>query len=59
VTGVDEVPVQKSSLLRGRQHLAEGRERFELFVGACVLANNLMIIAQLLIQKEKRQRKAA
>ncbi len=51
-----------SVLFRGRgmkRCLAEGRERFELFVGACVLANNLMIIAQLLIQKEKRQRKAA
>jgi IS5 family transposase len=51
-----------SVLFRGRgmkRCLAKGRERFELFVGACVLANNLMIIAQLLIQKEKRQRKAA
>ena len=51
-----------SVLFRGRGMKRcpdEGRERFELFVGACVLANNLMIIAQLLIQKEKRQKKAA
>ncbi len=56
-----------SVLFRGRGMKRcpdEGRERFETFVGACVLANNLMIIAQLLIQKEKRekgktQRKAA
>jgi IS5 family transposase len=51
-----------SVLFRGRGMKRcpdEGRERFETFVGACVLANNLMIIAHLLIQKEKRQRKAA
>jgi IS5 family transposase len=51
-----------SVLFRGRGMKRcpdEGRERFELFVGACVLANNLLVIAQLLIQKEKRQRKAA
>jgi hypothetical protein len=56
-----------SVLFRGRGMKRcpdEGRERFETFVGACVLANNLMIIAHLLIEKEKRekhnrQRKAA
>jgi transposase, IS5 family len=40
-----------SVLFRGRgmkRCLAEGRERFELWVGAAVLANNLMIIASLL-----------
>jgi len=39
--------------------LAEGHQRFELLVGAAVLANNLMVIAQLLIQKQKRRRHAA
>jgi transposase, IS5 family len=46
-----------SVLFRGRgmkRCLAEGRERFEAFVGAAVLANNLMRIAHLLIEKEKR-----
>ena len=38
---------------------SEGRERFEAFVGMAVLANNLMTIAHLLNEKEKRQRKAA
>jgi IS5 family transposase len=51
-----------SVLFRGRgmkRCLAEGRQRFELLVGAAVLANNLMVIAQLLIQKQKRRRHAA
>jgi IS5 family transposase len=56
-----------SVLFRGRGMKRcpdEGRERFETFVGACVLANNLMIIARLLLEREKRakgkpQRKAA
>ena len=51
-----------SVLFRGRgmkRCLAEGRERFELFVGAAVLANNLMVIARLLIEKEKRRRRRA
>ncbi len=51
-----------SVLFRGRgmkRCLAEGRERFELLVGAAVLANNLMIIARLLIEKEKRRRRRA
>jgi IS5 family transposase len=40
---------------------AKGRERFQLLVGAAVLANNLMRIAQLLEdQKPKqKQRRAA
>ena len=51
-----------SVLFRGRgmkRCLAEGRERFELLVGAAVLANNLMVIARLLIEKQKRSRKRA
>jgi transposase, IS5 family len=39
--------------------LAEGRENFELLVGAAVLANNLMTIARLLIEKQKRRRRRA
>lgn len=51
-----------SVLFRGRgmkRCLAEGRQHFELLVGAAVLANNLMVIAQLLIQKQKQRRRAA
>jgi len=51
-----------SVLFRGRgmkRCLAEGRERFELLVGAAVLANNLMVIARLLMEKEKRRRRRA
>jgi IS5 family transposase len=51
-----------SVLFRGRgmkRCLAEGRQRFELLVGAAVLANNLMVIAQLIVQKHKRRRHAA
>ncbi len=51
-----------SVLFRGRgmkRCLAEGRERFELLVGAAVLANNLMTIARLLIEKQKRHRRRA
>jgi IS5 family transposase len=51
-----------SVLFRGRgmkRCLAEGRERFELLVGAAVLANNVMIIARLLIEKQKRRPKRA
>jgi IS5 family transposase len=39
--------------------LAEGREHFELLVGAAVLANNLMVIARMLIEKQNRRRKRA
>ena len=51
-----------SVLFRGRgmkRCLAEGRENFELLVGAAVLANNLMTIARLLIEKQKRRRRRA
>jgi len=47
-----------SVLFRGRgmkRCLAEGRERFESFVGAAVLTNNLMNIAHLLNQKDARR----
>ena len=37
----------------------EGRKRFELWVGAAVLANNLMRIAALLSERTRRKRKAA
>jgi IS5 family transposase len=50
-----------SVLMRGRgmkRCRAEGAERFALFVGAAVLANNLMIIAALLIKRSSRRRKA-
>jgi transposase, IS5 family len=50
-----------SVLMRGRgmkRCRAEGAERFALFVGAAVLANNLMIVAALLIKRSQRQRKA-
>ncbi len=46
-----------SVLFRGRgmkRCLAQGLERFELLIGAAVLANNLMMIARLLNEKEKR-----
>jgi len=51
-----------SVLFRGRgmkRCLAEGRERFELWVAAAVLANNLMKIAALLAERPSRRRKAA
>jgi transposase, IS5 family len=51
-----------SVLFRGRgmkRCLAEGRERFELWVGAAVLANNLMTIASLLMVHSRRTRRAA
>ena len=51
-----------SVLFRGRgmkRCLAEGRERFALWVGAAVLANNLMRIAALLSERTRRKRKAA
>ena len=47
-----------SVLMRGRgmkRCLAEGAERFELFVGAAVLANNLLKIGELLIKRAKRR----
>jgi IS5 family transposase len=51
-----------SVLFRGRgmkRCHAEGRERFELWVAAAVLANNLMRIATLLAERSSRKRKAA
>lgn len=51
-----------SVLFRGRgmkRCLAEGRERFEVLVGAAVLTNNFMTIAHFLNQKQKRLRRAA
>jgi IS5 family transposase len=51
-----------SVLLRGRgmrRCLLHGRERFEVFVGAAVLANNLLRIADLLRQRRTRRRRAA
>jgi len=42
-------------LFRGRgmkRCLAQGKERFRVFVGVAVLANNLMKLAELLIQLE-------
>jgi len=51
-----------SVLFRGRgmkRCLAEGRERFELLVGAAVLANNLLVIARLLTEKRHHRRIAA
>ncbi len=51
-----------SVLFRGRgmkRCLAKGHERFELLVGAAVLANNLMAIAALLLSKRHRHRAAA
>jgi transposase, IS5 family len=51
-----------SVLFRGRgmkRCLAEGRERFELWVAAAVLANNLMKIAALLKHQSASRRKAA
>ena len=49
-------------LMRGRgmkRCRAEGAERFALFVGAAVLANNLMIVAALLTKRSPRRSKAA
>jgi IS5 family transposase len=51
-----------SVLFRGRgmkRALVEGSTHFELFVGAAVLANNLMVIAELLRRKAARRRRPA
>lgn len=51
-----------SVLLRGRgmkRCLAEGRQHFELLVGAAVLANNLMRMADLLRKRSSREKSAA
>ena len=49
-----------SVMLRGRgmkRCRAKGLEHFELFVGVAVLANNLMVLAALLIRRAARRRK--
>ena len=51
-----------SVLFRGRgmkRCRADGKERFDLFVGVTVFANNLLKIAELLIDKSKPRRRAA
>jgi len=51
-----------SVLFRGRgmkRCLFKGRERFEILVGAAVLANNLMRIANLLQKRQLHRRRAA
>ena len=51
-----------SVLFRGRgmkRCLSSGDQRFQLFVGVTVLANNLLKIAELLINKSKPRRRAA
>ena len=51
-----------SVLFRGRgmkRCFAEGRERFELLVGAAVLANNLLAIASLMHKRSASRRRAA
>ena len=51
-----------SVLFRGRgmkRCLARGRERFEILIGAAVLANNLMRIADLLEKRTPHHRRAA
>ncbi len=51
-----------SVLFRGRgmkRCRAKGRERFEMLVGAAVLANNLMRIAQLIEDRKPKRRRAA
>ncbi len=51
-----------SVLIRGRgmkRCLVHGRERFDTFVGLCVLANNLLVIAELLKRNTSRRRRAA
>ena len=48
-----------SVLMRGRgmkRCRAEGDERFALFVATAVLANNLMIIGELLTKRSRRRR---
>ena len=51
-----------SVLFRGRgmkRCLSCGKKRFDLFVGVTVLANNLLKIAELLVQKHKPRHRAA
>ena len=49
-------------LFRGRgmkRCRTKGRERFEMLVGAAVLANNLMRIAQLMQDRKPKRHRAA
>ena len=51
-----------SVLFRGRgmkRCRTKGRKRFEMLVGAAVLANNLMRIAQLIEEQKPKRRRAA
>ena len=51
-----------SVLFRGRgmkRCLAQGREHFELLIGAAVLANNLLRLADLLKRASSHKKKAA
>jgi transposase, IS5 family len=51
-----------SVLFRGRgmkRCRLHGRERFEVFVGAAVLANNLLVLAELLRRPARRRRRPA
>jgi IS5 family transposase len=51
-----------SVLFRGRgmkRCVLHGRERFDIFVGLAVLANNLLVIADLLKRRTARRRRAA
>jgi IS5 family transposase len=51
-----------SVLIRGRgmrRCLSHGRARFEAFVGMAVLANNLLILAELIRKKERSRNKRA
>ena len=51
-----------SVLMRGRgmrRCLSTGRSRFEVFVGLAVLANNLLVLAEIINAKRRRRRKAA
>ena len=51
---------RNSVLFRGRgmkRWRAKGQERFEVFVAAAVLANNLLRIAALLVEKESKKKK--
>ena len=51
-----------SVLFRGRgmkRCLARGKERFRVFIGVAVLANNLMKIAELLIRRENKKKPRA
>jgi hypothetical protein len=54
-----EIVEQQLAVSAQRPGDAEGHQRFELLVGAVLLANNLMRIAALLTKRTRRKRKAA